>query len=71
MRPKLPKLAELMHEAEGDVLAYMIFPKEHRAKLHSTNSIERLNSEIKRRADVVGIFPNEATLTRLVGAILM
>lgn len=71
MRPKLPKLAVLMDNAEPDVLAYMTFPKEHRAKLHSTNPIERLNGEIKRRTEVVGIFPNEATITRLIGAILM
>jgi transposase-like protein len=57
MRPKLPKLATLMDDAEPDVLAYMTFPKEHRAKLHSTNPIERLNGEIKRRTEVVGIFP--------------
>jgi transposase-like protein len=71
MRPKLPKLATLMNDAEPDVLAYMTFPKEHRAKLHSTNPIERLNGEIKRRTEVVGIFPNEAAITRLIGAILM
>ena len=71
VRPKLPKLATLMDDAEPDVLAYMTFPKEHRAKLHSTNPIERLNGEIKRRTEVVGIFPNEAAITRLIGAILM
>ena len=48
----------------------MTFPKEHRTKLHSTNPIERLNGEIKRRTNVVGIFPNEAAITRLIGAIL-
>lgn len=56
MRPKLPKLATLMDGAEEDVLAYMIFPQQHRAKLHSTNPMERLNGEIQRRTDVVGIF---------------
>lgn len=71
LRPKVHKLAALMDEAEVDVLAYMTFPREHRTKLHSTNPIERLNGEIKRRSDVVGIFPNEEAITRLVGAILL
>ena len=71
LRTKVPKLAAMMDEAEHDVLAYMTFPREHRTKLHSTNPIERLHAEIKRRTNVVGIFPNENAITRLVGAILL
>jgi putative transposase len=71
LRSRLPKLAALLDQAETDVLAYMTFPAAHRAKLHSTNPIERLNGEIKRRTEIVGIFPNDAAIVRLIGAILL
>jgi len=71
LRAKFPKLAVLMDHSETDVLAFMSFPKAHRVQIHSTNPLERLNAEIKRRTDVVGFFPNEAAITRLIGALLL
>lgn len=71
LREKYPKLAAMMDEARDDVLAYMDFPREHWAQIASTNPIERLNGEVKRRSDVVGIFPNDRAVVRLVGALML
>ena len=71
LRDKFPKLAAMLDEAEHDVLAFMDFPKAHRKQIASTNPLERLNAEIKRRTDVVGIFPSDSSITRLVGALLL
>jgi len=66
-----PKVARLLAEAEDDLLAFMAFPPEHWCKLRSTNPLERINREIGRRSDVVGIYPNDAALVRLAGSLLI
>jgi putative transposase len=71
LRERFPKVARLMADAEDDVLAHMAIPLEHWCKLHCTNPLERVNGEIKRRTDVIGILPNDPALYRLVGALLL
>ena len=71
LRIKFPKLAAMMDDAEHEVLTFMTFPKAHRTQIHSTNPLERLNAEVKRRTNVIGIFPNDAAIIRLVGAMML
>ena len=71
LRERFPRLTELMDASREDVLAYMSFPREHWAQIASTNPLERLNGEVKRRSDVVGIFPNDRAVLRLVGALML
>jgi putative transposase len=71
LRPRVKTTAELMDRSENDVLASMAFPKQHWPQMSSTNPLERLNKEIKRRADVIGIFPNADSIIRLVGALML
>jgi transposase-like protein len=71
LEPVAPKVCALLEEAEEDLIAFYTFPSEHWTKLRSTNPLERVNKEIGRRSDVVGLFPNDASVIRLAGALLI
>lgn len=71
LRNKSSKLCSFIDDSETDVLTHLDFPSQHRTRIHSTNSLERLNKEVKRRADVVGIFPNKGSIIRPIGAVLL
>lgn len=71
LHSRFPAAATLLDDAAENILAYMAIPTEHWRQLHSTNPVERLNRELARRCDVVGIFPNAAALLRLAWAVLL
>ena len=71
LQRRYPKAADLLVEAEADILAYMAFPQSHWRRIYSTNPLERLNKEVKRRTNVVGVFPDQDSVIRLVGSLLM